>query len=156
MYPRKLSRPGGSSTSNQRKGISLIISLTFLSSSILLARISEGAEAPFPHVATLQWEARAISASPTIRRKIEPLWLPPPVAATPRCWDNLFQSLVREFAVSACVPMRTTRGLLSEAERDSPGSKKKYTPRFGHFILPLQFESLRIPPTPVSNRSRAR
>ena len=64
-------------------------------------------------------------AVPTSKRNTEPLWLPPPVLAIPRCCDSLFHNVVREPALTAWDPTRTTRDPVPECVRDSLVSKKK-------------------------------
>ena len=58
--------------------------------------------------------------------------------ADPKAWPRSF--------VIACVPTRTTRNRDGLAARISPGSKKKYTPSFGHELRPRHSPSVRSPP----------
>jgi hypothetical protein len=60
------------------------------------------AVSPLPQVRNSS-PSRRISAAPTMSRKMDPLWLLPPVLSWPLCWDNRVQSLVADPAFRACV-----------------------------------------------------
>ena len=73
--------------------------------------------------------------------------------------DHLVRNVMRPQSVdsdptlTACVPTRTTR-VIVEANRSSPGSKKKYTPRFGIVGLSESSKSVGNPQDPCFSSLR--
>ena len=162
MTPRSLDGAGSSSTSSHRNGISptylLACNSKSASATLRSVRASPSRLAAVPvSLPTPQDAGREVtpwraSATPTRRRKIDPRWLPFP-RCVPRCCDSLPHNVLRLPPVSAWVPMRTTRRPSPDPDRNSPGSKKKYSPRRGQSMRPVHSTSRRVPRALASSRS---
>lgn len=160
MRPRALDPPGGSGAFNHRKGIRPMQALTRRSRSRFRlfhcgGRVETQAAGGGAGVAACAPGARqrAVAASGDRRADEQAedgaamLREPPPQRRARTVGER-----VRAHAHDATAGARQAARFAALEERDSPPSKKKYTPRCGQSMRPLHSASRRQPPWASANR----